>query len=475
MIISSEFNPDDSTLVASYYDDKGKVAFVRKPIPQQDLFNWTVTGTPTEFRNWDNKFLKKAPSKWLSRFRIEELMQSRFTKEEMDLLYSEFVPKRFFLDIEVKLVNQEFPEPAKAEREINLITFVNEDNVAFTMSTMEAFDASTIIQMTAEVNEYLGKSNTAFDPFTVKYMYFKTEEEMLLRFFRDVLPKIPFLTGWNFVDFDWLYLINRGIKVLKDAKGQPLHPMTWMPCQKLIGQSKLPIHMGLLDYMEVFEKTKPYKVVENYTLDYIANLVLGVGKVKHGYATMLEAQADVFNFVKYNIIDTCLVKLIDDKLRLLNVAFAISMFARVDVSKVFSAVFITEILLCREFLERNRFMSNDKRELDEESKYEGAYVMKPVPGYYRDIMLDDFASMYPNITVQFNMSPDAYMGKKDSIDPASVPQNVIFTRNDTLFTNSFDSAARTILTKLYAGRVETKAQMKKLEETLVAEKEKATA
>lgn len=461
MIISTEFNVDESALVVSYYDEHGKVAFIKKPIPQTDLFNWTVTANPTEFRNWDNKFLRKSPSKWLSRFRLEELTQARLNQAELDRLYSDFSPKKFYLDIEVKLESQEFPDPAKALMEVNLITFVNEENVVFTMSTMERFDAETIARLENETNEYLQKCNQKF---TLKYMFFETERELLEAFFYKALPKIPFLTGWNFVGFDWLYLMNR-------AKRLDMDPMKYMACNKLIGQSKLPIHLGLLDYMEVFMNTKPYKVVENYKLDYIAYLVLGITKLHNEYGSMLEAQRDTFNFAKYNIIDTCLVKLIDDKLGLLEVAFAISKFARVDVSKVFSAVFITETLMCREFLERGRYMSNDKRGLDEEATYDGAYVMKPVPGYYKYIMLDDFASMYPNITIQFNMSPDAYVGKMKP--DMEIPPHVIFTKNDTLFTNTFDSAARTILTRMYSGRVDTKAEMKKLEEQL--EREKAAA
>jgi DNA polymerase elongation subunit (family B) len=458
MIISTEFNPEESQLVISYYDSVGKVAFIRKPIPQTDLFNWTTTPMPTEFRNWDNKFLKKTPSKWLSRFRLEELTQDRLAQFDIDHVYSDFSPRKYFLDIEIKLISQDFPDPAKALMEVNLITFVNEDNVVYTMSTTENFSKSEIARLEEEVNEYLKICKTTF---TVKYMYFETEHELLTAFFKTALPKIPFLTGWNVIAFDWVYLMNR-------AKRIGIEPMQYMPCEKLIGQSKLPIHMGLLDYMEVFMNTKPYKVVENYKLEYIAELVLGVTKLHNEYGTMLEAQQDTFNFAKYNIVDTCLVKLIDDKLGLLEVAFAISKFAKIEVSKVFSAVFITETLMCREFLEKNRFLANDKRDLDEEATYDGAYVMKPIPGFYKFIMLDDFASMYPNLTIQFNMSPDTYMGK---IKPdAPIPDDVIFTRNDTLFTNKFDSVARTILTRMYNGRVDTKAEMKKLEELLESEK-----
>lgn len=460
MIVSTEFNVDENLLIISYYNSEGKVAFIKKPIPQVDQFNWVLTPNPTEFRNWDNKFLKKSPSKWLSRFRLEELTQSRLNETELSTLYSEYSPSKFFLDIEIKLTSQDFPDPTKAMMEVSLITLVSEDNVVYTLSTTDNFSSSEVSKMQEEVNDYVKQTGQSF---TIKYMYFETELELITFFFTKILPRVPFITGWNIIDFDWLYLINRASKLMKD-------PMEAMPCSKLIGKAKMPIHLGLLDYMEVFMNTKPYKVVENYKLEYVANLVLGISKLHNEYSSMLEAQQDTFNFAKYNIIDTCLIKLMDDKMGLLEVAFAISKFAKIDVSKVFSAVFITETLMCREFLEKGRYMANDKRELDEEATYDGAYVMKPVPGFYKYIMLDDFASMYPNLTIQFNMSPDAFIGKMKP--NTEIPDDVIFTMNDTLFTNRFDSVARTILTRMYNGRVETKKEMKRLEGVLENEKAK---
>lgn len=462
MIVSTEFNSDDSTLVISYYDEDGNIAFIKKPIQQQDLFNWVLTPTPTEFRNWDNRFLKKAPNRWLSRFRLEELTQSRLNQDELDRIYSDLSPKKYYLDIEIQLTSSDFPDPAKALMPVNLITFVNEDNVCFVMSTMKNLEAPVVSQMESEVNDYFKAHGQAF---TIKYLFFEKEEDLMKTFFHKVLPKISFLTGWNVIGFDWIYLINR-------CKRLNIEPMETMPCKKTIGQSKMPIHMGLLDYMEVFMNTKPYKVVENYKLDYIANLVLGTRKLHQAYATMMEAQQDIENFVKYNIIDTILVKLIEDKLGLLDVAFAISKFARVDVSKVFSAVFITETLMCREFLERGRFMASDRREIEKEATYDGAYVAKPEPGYYKYVSCFDFASMYPNIQIQFNISPDAYIGKIKP-DTQKTPETII-TKNDTIFTKQFDSAARTILTRLYNGRVDTKNEMKRLEEQLDGEKANKT-
>ena len=454
MIVSTEFNSDDSTLVISYYQPDGSIGFIRKPILSHDLFNWVLTPMPTEFRNWDGKFLKKAPGKWLSRFRLEELTQGRLSEDELASIYSDDSPKKYYLDIEIQLTSNEFPDPAKAAMPVNLITFVNEENVCFVMSTLKNLEQSVVSQMQNEVNEYFAAHEQTFE---LKYLFFEKEEDLLKTFFHRVLPRIPFLTGWNVIGFDWVYLINR-------CKNLGIDPMETMPCKKTIGQSKMPVHLGLLDYMEVFMNTKPYKVVENYKLDYIANLVLGTTKLHSEYATMIEAQQDVENFVKYNIIDTILIKLIEDKLGLLDVAFAISKFARVDVSKVFSAVFITETLMCREFLERGLFMANDRRDLEEDATYDGAYVAKPEPGYYKYVSCFDFASMYPNIQIQFNISPDSYLGKIKPEQEPTVDQ--ILTKNSTLFTKKFDSAARTILTRLYNGRVDTKNEMKKLEEQL---------
>lgn len=458
MIVSTAFNPDESLLEISYYDQSGNIAFVKKHIQSTDLFNWVLTANPTEFRNWDNRFLKKAPNKWLSRFRLEELTQTRLNQTELDSIYSDLSPKKYYLDIEIQLTSNDFPDPTKALMPVNLITFVNEENVCFVMSTMKSLEKDKVSSMEKEVNEYFASQNQTF---TLKYLFFEEEKDLLETFFHKALPKIPFLTGWNVIGFDWLYLINR-------CKRLNIDPMAEMVSDKLIGQAKLPIHLGLLDYMEVFMNTKPYKVVENYKLDYIANLVLGVTKLHSEYATMIEAQQDVENFIKYNIIDTILVKLIEDKLGLLDVAFAISKFARVDVSKVFSAVYITETLMCREFLERGRFMASDKRDIEDEATYDGAYVAKPVPGFYKYVSCFDFASMYPNIQIQFNISPDAYSGKIQPGQETNLDQ--IVTKNDTIFTNRFDSAARTILTRLYNGRVETKEKMKQLEEALSGEK-----
>lgn len=460
MIISSDFDVKDKELVISYYNQAGEIAMLKKFIHESDMFVWTKSTSPSENRNWDNNFLGRAPSKFLPKFRIEELIQERLTQKERDTIYGPWDPKKYYLDIEIQLIDTGFPHPEEARMPVNLITIVNPDNVTYVLSTMTRYSEAEQKRLQDETNEYFEKIKQK-KPIVVKYVFFETEKEMLTMFFHKILPKIPFLTGWNVIGFDWLYLINR-------SKNMGIDPMKNM-LGKLIGNAKMPTHMGLVDYMEVFKTIKPFKVIENFKLDYISNLVLGVSKLKTNYSSMMEAQKDHFNFIKYNIIDTVLVKFMEDKLTLLSVVFSISKVARIEVSKVFSNVFIAETLLCREFLKRGKHLSNDRKPSVEQTTYDGAYVMPPIPGFYKYVACYDFASMYPNIQMQFNISPDSYIGK----GPAQNADE-IYTKNNTRFSKKFDSASRSILSGMYNERKRLKKLIKQMKE-VVKERQKRAA
>ena len=84
--------------------------------------------------------------------------------------------------------------------------------------------------------------------------------------------------------------------------------------------------------------------------------------------------------------------------------------------------------------------------------------MPPVPGHFKYVACYDFASMYPNVQMQFNISPDSFLGK------GNIKRNgtEIPTKNDTFFDSKQDSVTRTILDRLYNKRVETKKKMKML-------------
>lgn len=470
MIIGSEVL-EDGTLLISYYNSAGKIEFIKKRVLDHEQFNWVESQTATAQRNWDGRFIKKSQTKgqYISQFRIQELFKEKLTNTELEAIYSfDNLPKKTYLDIEIKLVNDSFPEPDKASMPVGLISFCNEDNTTYILSILNDTDHPSgltqeeISRMEQEVNDYFRKivplkPEDAWlfqQEFKIKYKYFNSEEELMSFYFHNIVPKFSFVTGWNVTEFDWKYLMNRARNIKVDS-------MQNMPSRSHVSKNKIPTHLGVLDYMQVFEKLKPYKVVENYKLDYIANLVLGATKLKHKYSTFFDFQRDTYLFTLYNVIDVALVKLIEDKLSLLDVAYSIANVAQVEVNKVFSPVYIAEVLMCREFLNKNLKMMKLPwgESSTEDATYEGAYVKKPTPDYYNYVSCYDFSSMYPNIQIQFNISPDTYLGKKDKV---KIKGSEIFTRNDTVFSNENDSVARTILTRLYDERIKTQGEIKSL-------------
>lgn len=472
MIVGSEIL-EDGTLLISYYDESGKIKVLRKKLPQSELFNWVESKNPTGFKNWDGKHITRKTEKgqYVSQFRIEEIMRQILSGSEIEEIFELNFPKKTFIDIEIKLENDEFPDPAKALMPVGLITFVGDDNVAYVLSIMDndefpnGLGQAEITRMELEVNEYFKKieplkekgrddSYLFQQDFKIRHKYFKTEEDMLSFFFHQLVPKFSFVTGWNFTGFDWKYLMNRAKRIKVDA-------MLNMPSKSCFSKNMIPKHLGILDYMEVFETTRPYKVVENLKLDYISKLVLNSNKLKHGYSSFFEFQKDTYLYTIYNVIDTLLVKLIEQKLSILDVAFSMSWVARVDINKVYSPVYITEVLICREFLDQGvRMMKLPWTSGEtEDATYAGAFVKEPIPGYYNYVTCYDFKSMYPNIQMQFNISPDSYLGKRGEV---KLSGDEISTKNDTYFSSKKDSSVRKILTRLYDERVNTQDQIKKL-------------
>jgi DNA polymerase I len=52
--------------------------------------------------------------------------------------------------------------------------------------------------------------------------------------------------------------------------------------------------------------------------------------------------------------------------------------------------------------------------------YAGGLVLQPEPGLHENIAVLDFKSMYPNLMITYNLSPDTYVSPKDPLPPGGV-------------------------------------------------------
>jgi len=123
-----------------------------------------------------------------------------------------------------------------------------------------------------------------------------------------------------------------------------------------------------------------------------------------------------------------------------------------ELYKVFSPIAMTENVMCREFFKNNLVIPKEDRRITR-GNYEGAFVFPPKKDLYEWVASFDFASLYPSIMRQWNMSPESFI-KKD----LSENENLNYTQavNGVIFDNSKDSVFKTILTNLYNQRKEAK-------------------
>lgn len=387
-------------IIISNFNKKGLVQLHEFIVPQKDMFDWeyyTGRGKVDGVMSWDNKPVQKSdPVKRLNRFRVIEWLEN-LTDTDKAKIYDFNPPKKFFCDIEVE-IQDVFPDPEIASTPVVSIALSDEENniTVFGIKEITAKEEK-------EIQEKLCNYFKDYTPdIKFKYLYFTSEYDMLYTFFVKFLPRIPFLTGWYFLDFDWKYMYNR-CKLLRI----PIEKSS--PSKKLTGMYETPLHKVVVDYKEIYEKWDK-SMKENLTLDWTAKSKLGLTKVKYG-GSLKDLYINDYNlFIFYNAVDTHLVNLLDKKTSVADIFFKLGTLTKSEYQKAFSPVHMTENVLCRGLLNRNLVMIPSKDKKTKNEKYKGAYVHKPKVGLYEYVGAFDFASLYPSVMRQFNISPESFLG-----------------------------------------------------------------
>ena len=443
----------DSTLTISYFDDKGDIALDRIVIPSDEMFEWEYcTGNDKPHPgvlSWDGKPVKKKRTRFLSKWRIEEFLMS-LPAERTANIYSSNAPKYFFIDIEV-FVGDEWPKPELAKTPVTAITFCHEDKI-IAMGTKQ-LTAEQIFNIKKRIEDHINRK------VDFNYLYFKTEYDMLTSFFLKAVLKMPLLTGWNFIGFDWTYLINRCKRLNID-----ISPAS--PTYKLNGDLQLPAHRLVVDYLDVYKKwDRVIDIKENNTLDYVAKAALGINKIKYAGTLQDMYENDFETYIFYNAVDTKLVEMIDKKINTMQTFLTLGNITKVEANRAFSPIWMAESAMARENWSRKRVFPKTDKMTRKREGYEGAFVVEPKTGLYEWVASFDFASLYPSIMRQWNISPESYLynvGKDEPIDT----EKYIKTSSGAVFNKDEDSVFRTILAEYYGKRKVSKKAYTEIEEEI---------
>lgn len=326
---------------------------------------------------------------------VQQFLIDSFWKHNGDDDFAKFPVRVVTIDIEVYSPD-EFPTAEQAKHPINIITI---------------HDSLT--------NQFYswGTKNYEHNRSDLKYFFCKNERQLLIDFveFFSTL-ECDLLTGWNSAGFDIPYIINRINNILGQEFYLQLSPVKRVYNRTLnsgiFGKPQIRWYIdgvSCVDYIDIYKRFS-FVNRESYKLDFIAELELGEKKVDYGNTNLASLSTDDWQlFVDYNLQDVALLVKLDQKLQyvaLLRMLAYMGLTTMENAMSTLSTITGTAAIRSRQ---RNQFLPTFQRS-GEGDKNPGAFVAEPLEGFQSNVVSFDANSLYPNIMISLNLSPETKIG-----------------------------------------------------------------
>lgn len=273
----------------------------------------------------------------------------------------------------------------------------------------------------------------------VKYIKCKDEEDLLVKFLnlcQNDDYRADVWTGYNIENYDVRFIYNRIKRILGDEEAKKLS--TWNIVNERTIESRgqetityTPVGVSILDYYQLYRKFTQNQL-DSWTLDNVAFVETGKRKLDYSeYASLDELyEKDFDKYCDYNAEDIDRVYDIDQKKKLLDLAFAMAYDAKVNYIDMMGSVHYWDILI-HNFLMRDKIVIPPYQG-KEDRLIPGAYVKDPKPGFYNWAVSFDFTSLYPKLIETFNISPETLAGFDDwiKLNDAKTTDDFDFTQVD---------------------------------------------
>jgi DNA polymerase elongation subunit (family B) len=353
-----------------------------------------------------------------------------------------------------------FPYPEDALKPINAICVKNNvDNIYHVWG----------------LGKYSVSESEHGDKIKISYTECASERELLTNYLNwwsreENCPDV--VTGWNSRLFDIPYIVNRIGRVFGEDTAKQLSPWGLVQYKQIAIKGKQMDTYDIsgvqqMDYLDLFQKFGySYGAQESYKLDHIAHVVLGERKVDYSeYGSLYTLyKEDHQKFIDYNIKDVELIDRFEEKMGLITLAMTIAYKGGVNYSDTMGTTAIWDSIVFREL--KRRKVVPPPMEPKQTRSFAGGYVKAPHIGLHDWVVSFDLASLYPNLIVQYNMSPetlqqetveggvDHYLEKTERVES----QHSV-AANGSTYTKSQQGVLPNIIVNYYDERKQVKNEM----------------
>ncbi|CRG99029.1 DNA polymerase delta catalytic subunit, putative [Plasmodium relictum] len=262
------------------------------------------------------------------------------------------------------------------------------------------------------------------------------DEKSLLNAWNEFLVRLDpdFLTGYNIINFDLPYILNRGtalnlkkLKHLGRIKNVSSNVKDSSFSSKQFGTHETKeININGRIQFDVYDLIKRDYKLKSYTLNYVSFEFLKEQKEDVHYSIMNDLQHESPESRKriatYCIKDGVLPLRLIDKL--------LFIYNYVEMARVTGTPFVYLLTrgqqikvtsqLYRKCKELNYLIPSTYVKINTNEKYEGATVLEPIKGYYIEpISTLDFASLYPSIMIAHNLCYSTLIKNNNEISELS--------------------------------------------------------
>ncbi len=479
MILDYNYNKHKRQLSVSYIKDTGGKALINFNVERFKTYYRSPNG---KFMNWDGSKCDVKYTTQPHKFDIRTFL-TEMDESYKKLLTGKTPPKIYTFDIEIDYEKDVFPEPSEARYPISTISITSNELNTIVLGTkpLSEIEKTSVEQM---FNDYV--TNMSYfkqldlkTPY-IKYIKFDSEHDMLEYFLRNISAKVPALAGWNSLLFDWQYIQNRIMYYYPDlsiSMGSIDNTTAKKKCEDQRGNKvtlTTPNHTLILDMMDIIGQfdmvVLPIK--ESLSLDYIASETIKAHKIQYDGTLDDLYEKDFPRYVFYNAIDSVLVQMIDMYFKTLQNIYIQALYCGEKIGSCFSKIALTEALIWQDFYEQGLKVVPEDRRSSERGTLVGAYVRQPIPGKYRYLCCNDFASLYPSSIITCNISYDNFIGHdftQDEIDAFKKDSNYFVSVNGNVYKNDKIYSFKRIQLKLRNKRDVGKYLSKQLDALTLAD------